>query len=162
RLTTMREAIRRAGRRLQEEKRQLEIDREQQRALSGGAYETEMRSLAGQMTEKAHALKEQEQALLQRQKQAEAERQRREADLVAREKKLDEDRQALSRSQTQHQTDLVRLDRLAATLEQRQRQVQKTALEVDRRYEALQRDTRELEEQAARFDELQADLIIRN
>ncbi len=158
RLTAMQEAVRRAGRRVQEQRRELVAERERTEALraGGGAYEAEMRLLAGQMTEKAALLQEQEQALRQGELQLEADRRKLDAETAQQKKKLDEERQALQRSQAQHQTDLVRLDRLAATLEQRQRQVQRTALEIDRRYETLQRDTRELEEQAGRLDEWQS------
>jgi hypothetical protein len=160
RLAGMQEAVRKAGRRVQQQKRDLDAELEQSRVLrdGGGAYETEMRNLAGQVAEKSALLQEQERSLRLREQQLESKQAQQEAELAARARKVEEDRLALDRSQTQHQTDLVRLDRLAATLEQRQRQMQKTALEVDRRYEGLSRDTRELEEQAAQLDEWQQQL----
>jgi hypothetical protein len=154
-LVAMQESVRRAARKVQERRQQLESDLEQARAFRGneGSHENELRTLAGQLAEKSRQLEVQEISLRERRQQFEKELGRQRSELAEREQRLDEQRQQLNRSQTQHQTDLVRLDRLAATLEQRQRAMQKTALEVDRRYEGLSRDTRDLEEQAAQLDE---------
>lgn len=164
RLARVQEGVRRAARRVQERRRVLETELEQSRALHNneGSYENELRTLAAQLAEKARVLHEQEQTLRQREQQCDHKLTHQREDLEAREKRLDDERQALTKSQTQHQTDLVRLDRLAATLEQRQRQMQRTALEVDRRYEAMSRDTRDLEEQAAQLDEWHVKLTGQN
>ncbi len=155
RLANMQAALRRAARRLQERKRQFDGELQRARALDAGEGDprAELNALAEELATKAQALQHQHQQLQERERGFQAETGRRLADLAERERKLAEGRDALQKSQAQHQIDLVRLDRLAASLEQRQRQLQRNALEVDRRYEALQRDTRELEEQATQLDE---------
>jgi uncharacterized phage infection (PIP) family protein YhgE len=74
------------------------------------------------------------------------------------ERKLAAEREALEKGQKQHQADLVRLDRLQATLEQRQEQLQGRAHDVDVRFEELQRTTRELEVQASALSDWEQQL----
>jgi chromosome segregation ATPase len=70
------------------------------------------------------------------------------APVAEREKQLAQREQELHKLQTQYQSDLVRLDRLQASLETRQQQFQERAQEIDQEREELQRTGRELEEQA--------------
>lgn len=155
RLAGMQEALKRTARRIQE--RKLELEGMQERTgvpkEKVDTLEAELLARASELADRERQLRDQQELLAQRERQLEADHERRHADLKGRESKLDEERQALGRSQAQHQTDLVRLDRLAATLEQRQRQMQRNALDVDRRYEVLQRDIREVEEQASQLEE---------
>jgi chromosome segregation ATPase len=152
-LAAKQQAVRRAARKVQEQKRQLDEELARQNSASHADAERELKSLAARLASKGRELQESEQRLRQREQELENTRLRKEAELAGREGKLQEDRESFAISQAQHQSDLVRLDRLAATLEQRQKQLHSTALEVDHRYEALQRDTRELEEQASQIDQ---------
>src|SRR5262245_52976759 len=65
RLARVQEGVRRAARRVQERRRELEAELAQSRALrdGGGSYEAELRTLAGQLAEKARVLQEQERAV---------------------------------------------------------------------------------------------------
>jgi chromosome segregation ATPase len=75
------------------------------------------------------------------------------ADIEAREASLAEERKALQESQAQHQADLVRLDRLRASLDQQQTQLQERAQEIDQRFAQLQEDSKAIDEQARQLDE---------
>lgn len=76
------------------------------------------------------------------------------ADLAEREAALARREAELAGQQAQYQTDLVRLDRLQATVEQRQEQLKERILTLDQDREELQKTGRELEEQAQQLSEL--------
>lgn len=98
-------------------------------------------------------LDEQQRTILQRQQDITRELRQRADDLAAREAYLNDKEVALDKSQKQHQTDLVRLDRIQAQQEQRGKLLEQRALEIDHKFEQLQRDSRDLEEQAAQLDD---------
>ena len=106
-----------------------------------------------QVERERQLLEEQHRLIVSRQQEVQRDLSERFQEIQAREAKSIEAEAALEKGQKQHQSDLVRLDRIQAMLEQRQKQLQAGALEVDRRYEQLQRDSRDLEEQAAQLDE---------
>jgi len=78
---------------------------------------------------------------------------RREVELAARELAARELAAAAEQDCGRYQTDLVRVDRLAAALEGKEKSLELRAVEVDRRYEQFQRDSREFEEQLRLFDD---------
>src|SRR5262249_9414862 len=111
RLAGLQESVRRAARRLQERKRQFEAELLQARPVPTGAVapRAELAALARERTEKARALSEKQQQLQEREREFQAESARRQAEATAREQRLADEREALRKSQAQHQTDLVRL-----------------------------------------------------
>jgi chromosome segregation ATPase len=148
-------AIRTAARRLQEQKRRLDAAlAEATRAQQDWAVrQAELETIGARVERDRKALDEQQGALAGRQQELHRELAKRVEDVQLREKKSAEERIILDQAQKQHQADLVRLDRIQATLDQRKKQLDAQALEVDKKFEQLQRDSRELEEQATQLDE---------
>ncbi|HEY7326269.1 MAG TPA: hypothetical protein VH592_01420 [Gemmataceae bacterium] len=155
RLTKQQQAIHKTARRLQQRKQRLEIGEAdlaaRQKAWEQQQIETEGRG--EQVQRERQLLEEQHRLILSRQQEVQRDLSERFKEVEEREAKLVAAEAGLEKGQKQHQTDLVRLDRIQAKLEQREKQLQASALDVDRRYEQLQRDSRELEEQAAQLDE---------
>jgi predicted nucleic acid-binding Zn-ribbon protein len=155
RLAGVHEAVRRAARKVQDRKKQL--DAEVAQFLATKVDDTERReqleAFAEQMACDKQALDERQRLLDNRQQQLQRELADRLAQCQDRERKLTAERAALEKGQTEYQADLARLHRLQDLLDRRQKQLQTTALEVDKRYEQLQRDSRDLEEQATQLDE---------
>ena len=155
RLQAKETAVRRAAQRVQDRKRRLD----EREVLAGKAQQdwslrlAELEARNEQVQRERKMLEEQGRSLAAKQQQVQQEVGEKLRDLEARERKLIDDRRTLEQSEKQHQTDLVRRDRLQATLEQRQKQLQMRALEIDRRFEQMQRDSRDLEEQAKQLDE---------
>jgi chromosome segregation ATPase len=155
RLDKQQMAIRTAARRLQEQKRRLdaalaEATRTQQ---DWAVRQAELETIGGRVERDRKVLDEQQSSLAGRQQELHRELAKRVEDVQTRERKSAEERIILDQAQKQHQADLVRLDRIQATLEQRKKQLDAQALEVDKKFEQLQRDSRELEEQATQLDE---------
>jgi chromosome segregation ATPase len=155
RLASHHQAVRRAARKVQERKRTLDAAevalraREEEAALRL----SEIEGGTEQVRRERQLLEDQHRLMASRQQELQRDLGERLADVQDRERKLSEATAILEKGQKQHQTDLVRLDRIQAMIEQRLKRLQNTALEVDRRYEQLQRDSRDLEEQAAQLDE---------
>jgi hypothetical protein len=148
-------AIRRVAHRQVERRRALDTDgtrigRELQ-ALN--LRQAEIEASREQLERERSAYEEQANGFASRQQEVQRALNERVQDLEEREAKLVEEKTSLEKGLRQHQSDLVRLDRIQATLEQRQKQLHERALEVDHRFEQMQRDVRELEEQAAQMDE---------
>jgi chromosome segregation ATPase len=160
RLTGYHAAIRRAGRKLQQRKHELDTAAEEL-----ARRQEEETTLQSRLAEQAEELARERQLLDARQRLLDGREQELQGDLAGQRTNLEEQaqrlaqqQQELERSQAEHRADLVRLDRLEAVLEQRQQQLRQRALEVDRRSEQLQRATRDLEEQARQLDETHARL----
>src|SRR5262249_47891115 len=119
-----------------------------EQAARDGEFEKQQEELARAQTNVTKESRE----LLQHKDDAVREIARRDADLALREQKISTAAQVLEKNQAQHQRDLVRLDRLHATLEQKQEQLQVRARGIDQRSEQLQRTSREIEEQAKNLD----------
>jgi chromosome segregation ATPase len=155
RLAGLHQAVRRAAKRLQERKRKFdeEAKRIETSRQEWSLREAELESRAEQTERERKLLEDQAQLIAGRQQELQKELHDRLEEVQDRERQLADERLALEKSTRQHQTDLVRLDRIQATLDQRQKQLQAQALEVDRRFEQLQRDARDLEEQATQLDE---------
>jgi hypothetical protein len=154
RLAGLQEAVHRAACKVQEQKRQLDVEREGLAAQERLAVErkTELDARALELARQQQLFEEQSRALTDREQECQRELGRQQTDLQTREKKLAQERDAFQKHQAQYQTDLVRLARLQAAVEQRQQQLQARAREVDERAEQLQRTTRELEEQVRQLD----------
>ncbi len=75
------------------------------------------------------------------------------AELESRNRRINEDRETLDAKRLQYEADVVRLDRLASSLEERQRLLESRAREIDERYEQMRRDSRDMEEQANQLHE---------
>jgi chromosome segregation ATPase len=150
RLAGLQEAIGVAARKIQERKRQLDEEHEQ-----AGRQSQEQADVKLALEHERRQLVDERRELEDRAGQLAGES----ADLLAREQHGIKERQALEKSQAQHQSDLVRLDRLRASLDQRQQQLQERAREVDQRFEQMQRTSRALEEQAAELEECRRRLI---
>jgi hypothetical protein len=64
-----------------------------------------------------------------------------------------EERRAIASQQVQYHADLLRLDRLASSVEEGERQLQERTQEVDARWEMLRKESRDLEDQAKQVEE---------
>jgi chromosome segregation ATPase len=161
RLAAHHESIRRAARKLQVRKRQFEAEARQAQALKQADTERQANLLARteELTKERGLMDDRCQLLEQRQRALQKELADRLADIQMRERQLAEDRAALEKSQTQHQSDLVRLDRLEAALDQRSKELETRAAEIDRRWQQLQQETTELQEQATQMDEWHSKLV---
>lgn len=150
RLATHQAALRRAAHKLQARKQQLDAAAEQHSVLKGRLDETvqEKQRLEAQCRQLDDRIREIERA-----------QEARLADIDEREHLLTEKRAALEKGQSQHQADLVRLDRHQASLDQREKAVSARAQEIDRSYEQLRREAAELEEQATQMDEWHTRLV---
>jgi len=154
RLAGLHEAIRRAARKVQERKGQVEAEG---RAVAVRREEESVRKAqldarAEELARERQLLDEQHRLFAAREEELRRDVADRLAAGEAREQKLAEERQALEKSQAEHQAALARLDRSQAALEEREKRLRADALEIDKRFEQLQRDTRELEEQATDLD----------
>jgi chromosome segregation ATPase len=78
---------------------------------------------------------------------------RREVELAAREMAARDLANAADRDRIQYQSDLVRVDRLAAALDAKERSLELRAVEIDQRYEQFKHDGRDFEETLRIFDE---------
>jgi len=78
---------------------------------------------------------------------------RREVELAARELATRDLAALAEKDRTQYQDDLVRVDRLSASLATKERSLELRALEIDARYEQCQKDAREFEEHLQHFDD---------
>src|SRR5947209_18533510 len=143
RLAGLHEAINRAAHKVQERKRSLEVEQEQVKARS-----LELDARAQEEDRLRKELAEQTDALAARKQELQTKSEELTADLEAREEKLASGREELAQDKAQYQADLVRLDRLEATLEVRQQQLNERAQTIDQRFEEMQATSRELEGQA--------------
>ncbi len=155
RLSGLREAVRRAARKVQEQKGQVEAET---RALAARREEEAVSKARIAVREQEldnaeRSLEEQRGLLAAREEANQREVAGRLVECRERERKLAEERVTLEKSQAEHRAALARLDRAQAALEAREQRLRQSALETDRRFEALQRDTREMEEQARQLDE---------
>jgi chromosome segregation ATPase len=162
RLAGLHEAIRRAARKVQERKGQVEAEA---RAVAARREEESVRKAhhdarAEELERERALLDEQQRLFAEREEQLQRQVAEKVAALEARERKLAADRQALEKSQAEYLAALARLDRAQAALEEREKRLRGHALEVDKRFEQLQRDTRELEGQATELDAWQAKLTV--
>jgi chromosome segregation ATPase len=150
RLAGLQEAVNKAAANVQERKRQLEneILQASTQIQDRAARQVELDRRASEIDRKTRELDEQRSAFTARQEELQKQVADRLSECQARERQLMEDRQALDQNQAKYQADLVRLDRLAASLEQRQKEIQDRAAEVDRRFEELQQTNREMESHA--------------
>jgi chromosome segregation ATPase len=149
------QAVRKAARRILERKHEAE---EQEARLRAEREEWSLRraeheAQSEQLQRERQLLDDQHKLVSTRQQEVQRELAQRLEDLEAREKAYAEEKVALERGQKQHQADLVRLDRIQATIDQKQKALEQRALEIDRKFEQLQRDTRDLEEQAGELDD---------
>jgi chromosome segregation ATPase len=171
RLAGLQEAVNRAANKVQERKRQVDVEvreAEARRAeLDARARELEEKSRAEHAEWAAHAqeLAEARQALQHRQRGFEQRQQDGQRQLGARQvecedraRQLAEAHHALAKQQAQYQADLLRLDRLSATLEERQRDLDQRLRDADQRHDQLRRDSQELEEHVRQLDEWRARL----
>jgi chromosome segregation ATPase len=160
RLAGLQEAVNRAARKVQARKQSVdaEILQLETRRQEQSARQAELDAREADLTRARHDLDEERQALEKRQQELNEEHSARLADCTTREAKLTQERQDLEKSRAQHQEDLVRLDRLQASLDERQKQLQARALEIDQRVEQMQRDSRDLEEQVVQLDQWHAKL----
>jgi hypothetical protein len=160
RLAGLEEAVRRAAAKVQEGKRQLDVD--VQKDAHEREQETQRRAdlerRALEVAQVRKALDDQQRRLDERKREIEDKSTNLQAEFQARENQLAQDRRALQQQEAQHQADLVRLDRWTAALEEREQQLHTRAQEIDARHEELQRDSRDLEQQSRQLEEWHAKL----
>ncbi len=154
RLSGMREALRRAARKMKERKQGLDAEARHLavRREEVAVRQAELAAQADEIARRHQEVDEQRRLLERREEETGKEAARLVAACQARERSLAEEGQALAKAQTEHQTDLARLARAQAKAEEREQSLRKQALDVDHRFEQLQRDSREMEEQAAELD----------
>lgn len=155
RLTRKEQKLNKAVQRFLRSKKQLEEVAAQvaQDQKECELHKAEIEAGMEQMQRERSLLDEQHRLVAGKQQEVLRQLRERHDDMHAREAKIAEEKLALEKGQKQHQADLVRLDRIQATLDQRQKQLQNQALDIDHRFEQLQRDSRELEEQATQLDD---------
>jgi chromosome segregation ATPase len=155
RIAGLREAARRAARRVKEQKLRLDEESAQHavRAQEQAAREAHLESRESELARARDFLDEQRRQLGEQSAAWEEEQAKSRAECSALKQQFARDRETLDKTQAQYQADLVRLDRLQVTLDQRRQQLQERACEVDKGSEQLQRTSRELEEQARKLDE---------
>src|SRR5262249_7977916 len=131
RLAGLQEAVRRAARRVQERKRRLEADVTQ--FIADSADERErlavLKTREEQLARERQDLDERQRVLESTQQQVERELSKRIEDCQEQERRLADERRALSKNEAQYQADLVRLHRLQALLEDKQKNLQSHAKE---------------------------------
>ena len=162
RLAGLQEAVERAARKVQENKRRLEADLQEaeRRRHEEDARHVEQDKQAAELRQTNLELEEQRRRLDAREQEQEQELIARFGDYQERADKLVADRQALEASQVEHRADLARLDRLQASLEQREKQLDVRAKEIEQRLTQLHQDSRDLEESVAQLDEWQSKLAV--
>jgi chromosome segregation ATPase len=160
RIAGLQEAVNKATANVQERKRKLEAEiREASGQLQEHATcKAELDARTADLNQKLRDLDEQRTAFTSRQEELQKQQADRLSECQARERQLVEDRQALDKDQAKYQADLLRLDRLAATLEQRQKELQDRSVETERRFEELQHTNREMEGQATELKKLERQL----
>jgi chromosome segregation ATPase len=161
RLSGIQEAVRKAARKVQERKRLVdaEVARLADQKQDDEARTAKLNELQATLAKERQLLDEQKQLLDSRQQQLHQELSERLTELQEREQAVIEEHKILERSQDEHQSDLVRLDRLQAVMERKQKQLQIHAREVDLRFEQLHRDSRELEEQGTELDSVRTKVL---
>lgn len=154
RLEAKQDAVRKVVRKIQLARRKLKADTAALNALRQefALKHEEIESWGEKVLREKEMLDEHHRVLSERQAEIQKRLADQVADLESRETKLIEERAAFDQSLRQHQTDLVRLDRIQGQLEKRQKNLEQQALEVDRRFEQMQRDSRDLEDQAGKLD----------
>jgi chromosome segregation ATPase len=150
RLAGLQEAVNKAAANVQERKRELEnqILQASTQLQDHVGRRVELDRRASDIDRKTRELEEQRAAFTTRQEELQKQVADRLSECQTRERQLVEDRQALDQNQAKYQADLVRLDRLAASLEERQKENEDRTAEVDRRFQELQQTNREMESQA--------------
>jgi chromosome segregation ATPase len=154
RLAGLQEAVGRAARKVQERKQELDAEVEQwaARHKERETRQSLLDARAAELDQRQKQLDEECRLVDARREDLHEDLANRLADVQARATKVAEERQALDKSQAQHQADLVRLDRLQATLEQRQRQLDEQTHALEHRTQELERVSREIEDQAGELD----------
>jgi chromosome segregation ATPase len=166
RLAGLQEAVNRAAEKVQERKRlvdaetaqlaarlaEIEIQREELRQKEA-ARDGELAARAEELKVAKLQVEELQERVLARERELNQQSATQAADLESRERQLAKDREELDTKRLQYEADVIRLDRLAASLEERQRQIDGRAREIDQRYEQMQRDSRDMEEQARQLHE---------
>jgi DNA repair exonuclease SbcCD ATPase subunit len=166
RLAGLQEAVNRAAEKVQERKRlvdaetaqlaprlaEIETQRERLRQKEA-THDDELATRAEELKAARQHVEELEQRVRAREHEVQQQSDTRAAEHQSCERQLAKDREELDTKQLQYEADVIRLDRLAASLEERQRQVDGRALEIDQRYEQMQRDSRDMEEQAGQLHE---------
>jgi chromosome segregation ATPase len=161
RLAGLQEAVNKAAANMQERKRRLEAELKQMEGqLQDHANrQAALDAQAQELKHRTHELEEQRQHFNTRQEELQKEFAARLADCQTRERQLVSDRQTLENDQAKYQADLLRLDRLASSLEQRQKQLEERAQETDRRFAEMQQASREMEEHAKGLKEWETRLL---
>lgn len=172
RVSAMQRGVEIAGRKIQDQRRQLDADRrdllDRQAQLDARERELERQiaqaanaksGMAVERAEHESRLKQTDREIELRRAELDSylhEQRRILADRVAEcaehERKLADERKKLDSQRKDYPAELARLDRLQETLELRERQANDRHAEVDKRYEQLQLDARDLEEQARQLD----------
>ena len=118
-----------------------------------GALTQEIGKATEQVAKAKQELDQLRQQILDREQDLQRQSAAQDAEFEPRERQIKEGREALDAKRLQYEADVIRLDRLASSLEERQRQLEGRAKEVDERYEQMQRDSRDMEEQANQLHE---------
>lgn len=155
RLAGLQEAVNKAARKVQERKQEVDAQTTQASATRAEqeARQTEQDARAGELDALRRTLQEERERWEKQCDTHNREIAERQAAFQAEQARLTQQRETLEKSQIQHQTDLVRLDRREAELEDQYQRLLEREQEINRRSEQLQHDTLDLEEQARQLDE---------
>jgi hypothetical protein len=153
RLAGLQEAVDRAARKVQEHKREVDAQ-----AAEVANRRAELDAKAAALAQDRQRLEAERRFLEERSQTDERSVMAQRADLEERERRLEAERRALAQGQAQHQADLVRLDRLAATQDQRQQELDERARAIEQRAAILRNELQDLEDQARQLSEWQVKL----
>ncbi len=164
RLAGLQEAVDRAAQKVQERKRQLDLDEEQsrQRRHEDAARRATLEKDAAVLDEGRQRLANERRLFEESNASVRADVAAKLADLESREETLAEARRELDARQRQHQADLIRLDRLQGALEEREQAFQEQKQDADARLAQLQSDSADLESQVVELDALRAQVAREN
>jgi DNA repair exonuclease SbcCD ATPase subunit len=157
RIAGLQEAVNKAAANVQERKRQLqaEIQQASTQLQEHASRKANLDSREADLNQKLRELDDQRKTFNGRQHDLQQQLADRLNECQTRERQVVEDRQALDQNQAKYQADLLRLDRLAATLEERQKELQDRSADIERRFEELQQANREMEAQALELRKLE-------
>ena len=156
RLAGLQEAVNRAAQKVQERKRQLDAEAQEFQHIKQqeSGRQVELHARATEMADLVHRLEEERRLFNDSKSAFQDEIEGKFTDLESRELALATAQKELEKSRQQHQTDLIRLDRLQGALDERQKELESKGQEINQRNRQLEQDSGDLEEQVQQVEEL--------
>ncbi len=160
RLAGLQEAVNRAARKVQDQKRELERERQvwgQQRTQDEEQHAA-LDTRAAELVERKQQLDDERNRFQLRRAELEQDVAAKRAECLALQAELVADRQAVEKLQAQYQADVLRLDRRQGDLEAREKELQAKEQHSEDKRQQLQRDSADLEGQILETENWRAEL----